>query len=189
MLCLRDLHVSPIDSVYCGWCGGSFGGRRCEQGHLTPSPAARCCTACGSGKLSSCTPALRLRPTVRVAAWAALLVALKLLYAERVDAARASWHAAWWLAGEEFGLSPCPILHFVVQLVTWFSVAFAATFLLPASHGSKMRQLLWTLLRSSVRFAWSAAAFAARFATRIVEGNHSHEHRPNAFEGNGKEKR
>ena len=55
-LCLSCYHLSPGESVYCGTCGRSFGGRICrtKKKHLSP-PSAQVCVQCGSTDLTDST--------------------------------------------------------------------------------------------------------------------------------------
>lgn len=60
ILCLKCKRIWPSGTTWCGNCKATLGCRRCPEGHQSEL-SARCCTSCGSGKLSKGVPALRLR--------------------------------------------------------------------------------------------------------------------------------
>ena len=65
LYCRSCKYLSPSESIYCGSCGRSFGGRRCPNHHLSP-PDSRVCVQCGTPELSEATPSLAPLGTVRI---------------------------------------------------------------------------------------------------------------------------
>lgn len=61
ILCLRCKRLWPRGTRYCGSCRASLGARFCPHDHESPL-AAKCCTACGSKRLTPGVPSLNLRP-------------------------------------------------------------------------------------------------------------------------------
>ena len=61
ILCSSCFHVWPSNAKYCGHCRKSFGSRLCPHGHKSPA-VAKVCVECASGKLSTPTAYLSLRP-------------------------------------------------------------------------------------------------------------------------------
>lgn len=81
MIYCRDCHrFWPSGAVFCGCCRRSFGGRRCESGHLSPTVAS-CCITCGSRKLTRAAPYADMGCLLRMFAIALGLVSFKVLLA------------------------------------------------------------------------------------------------------------
>lgn len=80
-ICLVCRRPSPRGSIYCGECGGSFGGTRCSQGHLTPGLARlKSCPFCGTSDLATPIRSLNIGPIIRGSTWFVTLLAVRFMF-------------------------------------------------------------------------------------------------------------
>lgn len=132
ILCLKCKKVWPQGTRYCGVCRASLGVRLCPEGHESPL-AARCCSTCGSPKLTPGVPCLNIRPLARLVL---LLVALAFL----PPVLRSALAFA--------GCAYCAFMRTVVPpLVT---LAMLSGFL-AAVLGEKARRAIWEIWMSAFR--------------------------------------
>lgn len=64
--CFSCKYLSPRQAIYCAHCGGSFGGRRCPQHHLSPADA-KVCIQCGTNELTQPSSSFSISGVVQVA--------------------------------------------------------------------------------------------------------------------------
>ena len=64
--CFSCKYLSPRQAIYCAHCGGSFGGRRCPQHHLSPADA-KVCIQCGTNELTQPSSSFSVSGMVQVA--------------------------------------------------------------------------------------------------------------------------
>jgi hypothetical protein len=73
ILCKKCKRIWPGGTVWCGSCRATLGCRICPEGHKNEL-LSRCCTICGSAKLSKGVPSVNLRGFT----WIAVLTVLVL---------------------------------------------------------------------------------------------------------------
>jgi DNA-directed RNA polymerase subunit RPC12/RpoP len=79
-LCLNCYRGWPNDSIICGNCRRSFGGRLCSNKHMSAATASNC-TTCGSRKLLAPTKYVSLHVPVTLLSLFILLLAAKITIA------------------------------------------------------------------------------------------------------------
>ncbi len=81
VICLKCRAVSSRSALYCGRCGGAFGGARCSAfGHLSPGlTRLTYCPVCRTKDVVQAVPSLNLGFMTRIAAWGLTLCGLKYL--------------------------------------------------------------------------------------------------------------
>ncbi len=63
ILCLGCKRLWKSGAKYCGICNATLGGRRCPEDHENPL-WSRCCSTCGSQKLTQGVAVIQFRPLV-----------------------------------------------------------------------------------------------------------------------------
>ena len=79
-LCLNCYRAWPSDSIICGNCRRSFGGRLCNNKHMSAASASNC-TTCGSRKLLAPTKYLSMPVPVALLSLLILLLGAKITIA------------------------------------------------------------------------------------------------------------
>lgn len=75
ILCKKCKRIWPAGTVWCGSCRATLGCRQCPDGHKNDL-SSRCCTVCGSAKLSRGVQSLNLRGCSWIAVLAVLAVTI-----------------------------------------------------------------------------------------------------------------
>lgn len=75
ILCRKCKRIWPNGTVWCGSCRATLGCRVCPEGHKNDL-SSRCCTMCGSAKLSKGVPSMNLRGFTWIAVLAILALAV-----------------------------------------------------------------------------------------------------------------
>ncbi len=149
--CDRCRKLWPKGTVFCGSCGGSLGCRICPQGHQSPVNA-KCCTTCGSHKLSDGVQSTNLRPRLSIALGLLGIAGVAFLLPPIVSSIQTA----------DLSL---PSLDGVLRLIFIISVA---AFLFGGQKGRK----------AVIRFYWGACKLVTRalvsFATSLIPKNHDH---------------
>lgn len=78
--CLDCRRAWPGESLICGTCRRSFGGRLCANKHLSPAGSS-CCGTCGSRKLLHPARYLNLSTPIWLCSWLIGILMLKLVVA------------------------------------------------------------------------------------------------------------
>ncbi len=168
-LCLSCRFVSPADSLLCGRCGRSFGGRLCPRHHLSPA-GSRFCVQCGKQELTESTLFLSLGWLSRLIAWGAVLLLVSLLTHHAGGFAHCLWTAACWALVHLLNVCPCAVVGEAVGALTWLLALLLLSWLLPGTAGARLRGALLGTLRWTGRVASRMTRAFGVWLYRRVEG-------------------
>jgi len=153
----------PTEALFCGSCRRSFGGRRCNAGHLSPATAS-CCTTCGSRKLSLAARHTDLALPVRAVACVVGLLLLKFIFANLwailAIVVRSMWALASFVVGDSVREALATIFPTIV-VATLIWIAFRKILGRHSGAGKGIERLTWLLLVALTRAA-------ARLARQLV---------------------
>ncbi len=168
-LCLSCRFVSPADSLLCGRCGRSFGGRLCPRHHLSPA-GSRFCVRCGKQELTESTLFLSMGWLSRLIAWGAVLLLISLIARHAGGLARSLWAVAWWALIHLLNICPCAVVRELVRALTWLLALLLLSWLLPVAAGARLRGALFGTLRWTGHIASRMTRAFGVWLYRRVEG-------------------
>lgn len=168
IICKRCRIPWPDSAQYCGSCGGSFAGRRCPKGHLSPKGTLSC-IQCGSPDLSELTQSYSRSCLARTLAWIACLVFISLLLP----------YIGWVFLGIDltvgfcFGTRPSTVITAVFLLILSLSILLGVfVHIVPSS--AKYLPGAFRLAVKTLKVVWNVSFWIARrifsFIRKIVQG-------------------
>jgi len=146
IICRSCWHAWPDESMYCGNCQHSFGGRRCPHGHLS-SKSARFCTECASKDLSKPTESLHFGIFAKGLAWLITCLLVKWLVPHLPQVVVFFIHFLDWFTVFIFGFSILGVITALTH-IAFIAILYA---LLLGLFFPKFRQKLPALARFAFR--------------------------------------
>ncbi len=145
-LCLSCRFVSPADSLRCGRCRRSFGGRLCPRHHLSPA-GSQFCVQCGKQELTDATLSLSLGWLNRLLAWGIVLLCVSFIARHTPRLLGSLWSVLCWALIHLLGLCPCTLLQGAARILSWIGALLLLSLILPGGLGARFRALLFSTLR------------------------------------------
>ncbi|MBL8060474.1 MAG: hypothetical protein JNK63_07140 [Chthonomonas sp.] len=163
IICKHCRESWPTDAQFCGSCGGSFKGRRCRKGHLSPKRASACVT-CGSHDLTDFADSLHLGTRARILACIVMLVALRILSVH----AWSVLQTTDWLLGLVLPFRPlATALQIVSVVIVWLT--FRSLLVLFAREADGRFKAVSDVWRPFVKAGFRALYYAARYGGTMVK--------------------
>jgi hypothetical protein len=165
-LCVRCWRIAPRGAPYCGQCGRSFGGTRCEHGHLMPGRGAvSFCPTCRSHALVPWTPSLDFGWLTRALTWVGALAVLRYGFAHPYSVFAIFEAAVAWLVGQPVLGALSAVLSLALSLKV-----FVWGLGLVDPEGAKRLDPIGKFLPTLLAAGMRAAVWLAKALWYVVEG-------------------
>lgn len=169
-MCCKCRSLLPAEAAYCTKCRLPLGVSRCPEGHANPlRTRGTTCQTCNKGPLTAGVAVLPLSGLASICAVLVLFAVLRWAWHHPYTVAVTAWNWGGSAMGVLFDVPSGRVQSTVMQILAWYVLLWAISFILPSGLGRPARQslrtlplILWKGLRSVLKTLRSLVVLPAR---------------------------
>jgi len=171
-LCLLCKHMAAAEAIRCGYCSGTFGGRRCSKDHLNPPGSDQLfCSTCGRDDLTVYSPSINFAPLARLLCWWLVVGAGLYLLKRWTCVVALGILGINWVVVHVFSGPTYAIQHVVATAVAWALILLFASLFLPQHSGHVLRCWLWRMILRMAMLLFRLGLAGIRGLVMLVQGS------------------